>query len=164
MCGLIPKVIILEAAVMFGHKPPSWWPLLPSQWGLSSLNGSCTVQSSDRWDFWLVSLRTEAPRWDCKEHYRDCAWRSDKVNFTLICFPIYLHFIRLHDLLNGLADITESHIDSSKLGQRLPGNYTTCTERKTFIQRDILFFLLLAVKNFNVQVDAKFTFIITIWS
>lgn len=35
---------------------------------------------------------------------------------TLICFPIYLHLVRLHDLLDGLTNITQAHINSCKLG------------------------------------------------
>lgn len=53
------------------------------------------------------------------------------LHFTLICFPIYLHFIRLHDLLNGLADVAQAHIYSCKLGQSLHSvNNTAVWEEK----------------------------------
>lgn len=37
--------------------------------------------------------------------------------FTLIRFSIYLDFVRLHDFLDGLADVTQAHVDSCTLGE-----------------------------------------------
>lgn len=34
---------------------------------------------------------------------------------TLICFPIYLHLVRLHHLLDRLTDITQAHVDTCTL-------------------------------------------------
>lgn len=34
---------------------------------------------------------------------------------TLVRFPVYLHLVRLHDLLNGLANIAQAHINPGEL-------------------------------------------------
>merc|ERR1712071_161418 len=41
--------------------------------------------------------------------------------FYLVCFPIQLHFIRLHSLLYGFTDVTKAHINTCTLDSSVCG-------------------------------------------
>lgn len=101
--GIQTSILVASPPLTIGTVFPECILYGPIEWPFRFLIGFTVKRTPHR------GLINRGPCWTCTQ-------RGDKwLHITLICFPIYLHFIRLHDFLNGLTNVTQAHIDSCKL-------------------------------------------------
>lgn len=100
---VVTSILVASPPLTMGTVFPEWIRYCPMEWPFRFLIG-------------FTGKKTAGGHKSSRKRCGD--GRADNRRPTLIRFPVYLHLVRLHDLLNGLANIAQAHIYASELGSQ----------------------------------------------
>lgn len=103
LSAVVTSILVASPPLTMGTVFPEWIRYCPMEWPFRFLIG-------------FTAKKTAGGHKSSRKRRGD--GRADNKSPTLKRFPVYLHLVRLHDLLNGLADVAQAHIDASELGSQ----------------------------------------------